>query len=100
MNAKSVEVVSIEVDNDSSLVDVLDSAEGSGSSESSESTEAPETTEAPEATDAPESTDPPQILSGRSAPAVDLDIEEVHKFIHHVMSTVGDMFDSVVRIYF
>lgn len=97
MNAKSVEVVSIEVDNDSSLVDVLDSAEGSGSSES---TEAPETTEAPEATDAPESTDPPQILSGRSAPAVDLDIEEVHKFIHHVMSTVGDMLDSVVRIYF
>lgn len=97
MNAKSVEVVSIEIDNDSSLVDVLDSAEGSGSSES---TEAPETTEAPEATDAPESTDPPQILSGRSAPAVDLDIEEVHKFIHHVMSTVGDMLDSVVRIYF
>lgn len=97
MNAKSVEVVSIEVDNDSSLVDVLDSAEGSGSSES---TDAPETTEAPEATDAPESTDPPQILSGRSAPAVDLDIEEVHKFIHHVMSTVGDMLDSVVRIYF
>lgn len=96
MNAKSVEVVSIEVDNDSSLVDVLDSAEGSGSSES---TDAPETTEAPEATDAPESTDPPQILSGRSAPTVDLDIEEVHKFIHHVMSTVGDMLDSVVRIY-